>query len=186
MDEAGYNILLLDHVQVDFFPAAIRTGKLVFTFTELSNRELTGLGFAGKFAVANGFDLVAIKSNADDWYQGLPLNTFDLVEQFLNGLPERHTSRAAYGSSMGGYAAILFARDTKADFVLALSPQFDIAQAWDTRWSSHAEKTDRYGFLSRKMSAQGVITLLPTIPWIRTASTSTSSRRSFRATCCTP
>ena len=42
-----------------------------------------------------------------------------------------------YGSSMGGYAALRFARALRADAILALSPQYSIDPAvvpWEDRW----------------------------------------------------
>jgi len=134
----GRSILSLNDFRVDYYQAQAPSGRLLFTFTEFSNRMLDGLGFAGKFAVENGFDLIAIKSSLDDWYQSLPPDTFDLIGNFLADLPERHSLRATYGSSMGGYAAILFASKVSANVAFALSPQFDIGQSWDQRWAKWA------------------------------------------------
>jgi len=121
-------------LRIDYFISPDSTGNLLFTFTEYSNRNLDGFGFAGKFALDNGFDLVAIKSSSDDWYKYLPLEIFDLVEKHLAFIHRIPVSRFAYGSSMGAYAAIYFARQMQVDAVLALSPQFDIGQSWDQRW----------------------------------------------------
>jgi tetratricopeptide (TPR) repeat protein len=139
MEVEGTNILSVDHFRIDFFSSNSSTKTLVITFTQFSNRMLSGLGFAGKFAIGSGFDLIAIKSDLDDWYQGLPCNTFEIIEQFLTSLPTRYAVRATYGSSMGGYAAILFAQPLRADIALALSPQFDITGDWDTRWAAYAK-----------------------------------------------
>jgi tetratricopeptide (TPR) repeat protein len=132
------NILAVDRLKIDFFPAEQPTRRLLFTFTELTNRHLDGKGYAGEFAVAHGFDLIAIKTSADDWYQSLSNEAFNVVEDFLTSVPQ-YELRATYGSSMGGYAAIVFANDLKADIAFALSPQFDITQEWDKRWSSYAK-----------------------------------------------
>ncbi len=78
-----HTILSSDFFQIDFFQAHSDQGKLLFTFSEYESHRLDGLGFGGAFALDNGFDLVAFKSAADDWYQGLPSNSFDLIEQFL-------------------------------------------------------------------------------------------------------
>jgi tetratricopeptide (TPR) repeat protein len=140
MSEPDHTIFSSDHYRIDFFRANVATRRLMISFSELGDHDLEGLGFAGKFALKSNFDVIVIKSASDDWYHGLPPQVFDLVEQFLSGLPERHSWRAAYGSSMGGYAGILFANDIKADVVLALSPQFDITRDWDMRWAGQGAK----------------------------------------------
>ena len=135
------NIFSSDNFRVDYFAAANPSGALLFTFTQFSNRQLNGFGFAGHFAVNNGFDLISIKSNIDDWYKTFPLNAFDRIDDYLSRQSVRHCHRATYGSSMGGYAAIRFARNVNANIVFAISPQFDIAQSWDRRWGAAAKAT---------------------------------------------
>jgi tetratricopeptide (TPR) repeat protein len=134
MQTLGQTIAALDRYQVDYFACPGMSRKLLFTFTELGNRQLEGLGFGGKFALNNGFDLIAIKASSDDWYTGLPGSIFDQIGGFLDSLPYRHHWRATYGSSMGAYAAIMFAARLNADAVLALSPQYDIGLEWESRW----------------------------------------------------
>jgi tetratricopeptide (TPR) repeat protein len=136
MNQYGKNIMSLEFLNIDYFKAENFSGRLLFTFTEFSNRTLDGFGFGGKFAIENGFDLIAVKSSLDDWYQSITLETFYIIEKFLVDLPNHHNFRATYGSSMGGYAAFLFARTIKDNVAFALSPQFDIARAYDTRWDS--------------------------------------------------
>lgn len=132
------NVFSGPFAQVDYFGCGDNR-KLLFTFVEFGHRELGGFGFGSQFALKNGFNVVAIKIKADDWYQNLPAELFNIIELFLSGLTERHQWRAAYGSSMGGYAAIRFSKCIAANAVLALSPQFDIMQNWDRRWVAQAE-----------------------------------------------
>ena len=60
------------NLRVEYFRTSQPTSRLLFTFTEHGNRALDGLGYAGKFALENGFDLVSVKSSLDDWYASLP------------------------------------------------------------------------------------------------------------------
>ncbi|WP_048860241.1 hypothetical protein, partial [Acidisphaera rubrifaciens] len=124
--------------QIDYVPAPQPAAPLVVTFTERTHRSLAGLGFAGKFAVDNGFALLAFKSNVDRWYQDLPDAALTAAEAFLAALPVPPARRAGYGSSMGAHAAIAFSRRLSLDDVFAISPQVDITQPWDTRWADEA------------------------------------------------
>ena len=124
--------------QIDYVPAPQPAAPLVVTFTERTHRSLAGLGFAGKFAVDNGFALLAFKSNVDRWYQDLPDAALTAAERFLAALPVPPARRAGYGSSMGAYAAVAFSGRLSLDDVLAISPQVDITQPWDTRWADEA------------------------------------------------
>jgi hypothetical protein len=116
--------------------AAGPPGVLVVTFTPSLNRTLDGAGFGGDFLLRHGHDVLAIKSTADDWFQSLPEAAFSAVDATLRG--SGYSARAAYGSSMGAYAAIAFARRLRCSTVLALSPQFRIDDPTDTRWRNRA------------------------------------------------
>lgn len=124
--------------QIDYVPAPRAGAPLVVTFTERTHRSLAGLGFAGKYAIDNGFALLAFKSNVDHWYQDLPDAALTAAERFLAALPVPPARRAGYGSSMGAYAAVAFSRRLSLDDVFAISPQADITQPWDTRWAAEA------------------------------------------------
>ena len=80
----------------------------------------------------------------------------------------RHARRVAYGTSMGGYAAIQLSAALKLDAVLALSPQFEVDKAYDTRWKVLANSIDyryRIGWydleLHDEMRAQRAAMLSP-------------------------
>jgi tetratricopeptide (TPR) repeat protein len=132
---AARRVYSSEFYRVDFFPSPTSTGRLLFTFTEGYERDLAGLGFAGKFALESGFDLIAIKSRVDRFYHDLPRTAFYCIDDFIAGLDRQPTWRGGYGGSMGGFAAIYFANELELDTVLAFSPQFDIAQDWDRRWA---------------------------------------------------
>ena len=128
-----------DHYTIDFFRSPCPNHRVVVTFTEFTSRDLEGLGFGGRFLLNNGFDVVAVKSDVDRWYQDLAPGAIQAVNDFLDHRPERHISRVGYGSSMGGYAVFLFAGALDLDVAFAISPQFDITLDIDTRWAKHIE-----------------------------------------------
>ncbi len=121
--------------RVDYFRAPVGNGRLLFTFTEGYTRSLDGPGFGGAFALESGFDLIAIKTKVDRFYQDMPRGALYSIEDFLETLDPAPSWRGGYGGSMGGFAAILFANDLELDCVLAISPQYDISQDWDLRWA---------------------------------------------------
>jgi tetratricopeptide (TPR) repeat protein len=129
------NILVSDTLRIDWIGAAQPPDIVFITFTELFNRRLDGPGFGGEFFLKHGFDVVAVKTIRDDWYASAPPDLFDRVNVFLESHPRNYRRRATYGSSMGGYAALRFAKAARADAAIALSPQFDISQSWDRRWA---------------------------------------------------
>jgi tetratricopeptide (TPR) repeat protein len=139
-----------EYYRLDFFSAATRAERVVFTYTEAGNRRLDGLGFGTGFLTKNGFDVVSVKSNRDRWYQDLPELAFTRVEDFLQSEGRDYSWRGGYGSSMGAYAAILFAKRLSLNSILAISPQFDITANWDRRWSVHAPRISDMRLVSRE------------------------------------
>jgi tetratricopeptide (TPR) repeat protein len=135
MSNEARNIFKSDKYQIDFFDNG--SDRMLFTFTEFGHRGLEGRGYGGNVAEKNGFDLIATKSNADDWYQALDADALPALKTFLCA-HKAYGWRAAYGSSMGGYAAFRFSRDLGLDAAFAISPQFDITQEWDRRWDKQA------------------------------------------------
>lgn len=130
--------------RVDLFHASQPTSRLLITFTEFGNRTLEGTGFAGKFALDHGFDLVAIKGRTDDWYASFPDEAFSAVTAVVQRSLEPYAWRGCFGSSMGAYASLLFAKRLNADVALAYSPQFDISQDWDRRWHRNVPTHARF------------------------------------------
>src|SRR6185295_13588924 len=103
---------------------------LIYTFTERTFRRLEWPGFGTQFLIKNGFDVVAVKTNRDLWYENLTASQLDVVASAGQG----YSMRGTYGSSMGAYAAMRFARALGASRVLGLSPLFDIKAEFEKRW----------------------------------------------------
>lgn len=140
------NIFRSADVAIDFYSSGSEPGRtVVMTFTPFNTegeKVLDGSGFASELLANNGFDVVAFKTRQNVWYQDLPRPALASVTQFLDSHSPRHARRVAYGTSMGGYAAIQFSAALELDAVLALSPQFEVDKAYDTRWKVLANSID--------------------------------------------
>jgi hypothetical protein len=93
--------------------------------------------FAGKIAADMGFNQFNVDTNKNNWYQTDEiLKVIDLIQQ--------HNPSGAkiitYGSSMGAYASINFAKRLNAATFIAVSPQYSInpelMHPTDSRWRS--------------------------------------------------
>ncbi len=124
----------LDH-RIEFHKGEGNRLGLFFTFTHFMFDDLDAEGFAVRYLLDRGYDVVAFKSVRNDWFQGLPKTALHQAAALGRGYRERGT----YGSSMGGYAAIAFADMLGADRVIALSPQFSITDDTDLRWWTQSQ-----------------------------------------------
>jgi hypothetical protein len=117
---------------IDYISKSHNPTMMVFTFTERDNVDLQGVGFGGDFILDNGFDVVAIKSSSRLWFEELS----DEIVATVNAALVKHPRivRAAYASSMGGYAAMRFSRLFAIDRVVAISPLYDIRMPEDERY----------------------------------------------------
>lgn len=147
-------LLETDDLRVEFFRTARPTTQsLAFTFTGWGERERSGYGYGGRFLLKEGYDVVAFKLVEDNWYQSVPERVFERIDACLAGRAYRQ--RVAYGSSMGGYAAIQFSRTLACDIVLAFSPQYRIDQDFDTGYAEWAKRIDFRYFITADSIAPG-------------------------------
>lgn len=97
-------------------------------------------GFAEQFLKAWGVSAIHVLGRGDDWYQYPDLaEALAVVKQAVADAPRV----MAYGSSMGGYAAVRFADAVGAKSVLAFSPQYSLDPAkvaHETRWQEDAQR----------------------------------------------
>jgi tetratricopeptide (TPR) repeat protein len=111
---------------------------IAITFSPSGNRSLTGEGFGGKFLLSNKIDVIAFKCDNDDWFQSVTIEHLETVNRIVS--LKGYNSVVAYGSSMGGYAAIQFSKYIGCNTVLALSPQYSIVDEFDCRWEKLSNK----------------------------------------------
>jgi hypothetical protein len=79
---------------------------------------------------------------ANDWYQ---YPEMPAAAELVSRIAADYRRVVAYGSSMGGYAAVRFGRAVGASVALALSPQFSIDSAvvpFETRWAEDSRRLD--------------------------------------------
>ena len=115
----------------------------VITFDSYSDRRtLNRPGFGETFFSDNRIDAFHVIARANDWYQHK-----DMLEicEAVAAAAARYSRVYAYGSSMGGYAAIRFGGLAGAHTAIALSPQFSIdkkSAPFEYRWDGDARRID--------------------------------------------
>ena len=97
-------------------------------------------GFGEAFLREEGHGALHILGRGNDWYQYADMpRALAAAAKFLRDAERIVT----YGSSMGGYAAVRFARALGAHAAVALSPQYsnDLAVVpWERRWADDARR----------------------------------------------
>lgn len=142
MDHAGAVAEIELFRSADLLARAVgrRSGDVcVVTFACLLDRpDLAAPGFGEAFFADRGIDAVHVTCSGNDWYQYPDLfAALDAVRAAVR--PYRRV--LAYGSSMGGYAAVRYGERSGAHEALAISPQFSIdarRAPFETRWRSLA------------------------------------------------
>lgn len=128
-----------DSLRVEHFYKDNNTNEnLAFIFSPSMNRKLDGNDFGGEVFFRNGYDTISFKSSNDDWFQSVPFELFEVITKIAS--KNRYSKKISYGSSMGGYASIVFSRLLDCNKVIAFSPQFSIQESFDTRWLDYAKK----------------------------------------------
>lgn len=132
-------IIKSSNLCVDYYHNPLIPPHMVaITFSPSGNRTLTGEGFGGKFLLSNKIDVIAFKCDNDDWFQSVTIELLEEINRIIN--LKGYSSVVAYGSSMGGYAAIQFSKYIGCNAVLALSPQYSIVDEFDCRWEKLSNK----------------------------------------------
>ena len=97
-------------------------------------------GFFSRFLDDSNFYVIHVMPKGNDWYQ------YEDMPLAINSVNENLRSCdkvILLGSSMGGYAALLFSSRIRSDFSVSISPQFSInplKNDWDNRWISDARR----------------------------------------------
>ncbi len=115
----------------------------VVTFDSYSDdRGLDRQGFGEGFFRYRGIDAIHVIGRENDWYQYAEMPAAAAAAAELTRGYERVL---AYGSSMGGYAAIRFGGIAGATVALAISPQFSIdprTARFERRWKYDSHRID--------------------------------------------
>lgn len=132
-----------DSLHIDYFwNEENKLQKLAFVFSDRGNRVLVGNASGGNFLLSNGFDVIAFKSSADDWFQETPVDIFAAIDALC--AQKGYGSRVSMANSMGAYAAIAFSRLLKLDVVVAYSPQYSVLRSFDRRFEADPAIDWRY------------------------------------------
>ena len=116
-----------------FFVDSKTRSKVCFViFSPLGERNLCTKGRGADPLLREGYDVISVQSNCDDWHQNVSIKGIYILQGFLN---KTYDVAKGYGSSMGGFAAICYAERLNLKSVLALSPQYTISESFDKRWS---------------------------------------------------
>lgn len=134
------NITKSDNIVIDYFFNSAPSKVLIISFTERTNRDLDGYGFGGNFLSNRGIDFISIKSSTDSWYSNLTSEVLSTVCAFVIRIKSSYERVITYGSSMGGYAAMKYAKALQANRVIAISPIYSILFDWEDRWNDDIER----------------------------------------------
>ena len=115
----------------------------VVTFDSYSDRRtLDRPGFGEAFFRERRIDAIHVIARANDWYQHEEILK---ICETIAAATATYARVYAYGSSMGGYAAIRFGGFAGAESAIALSPQFSIdkkSAAFEHRWETDGRRID--------------------------------------------
>ena len=121
-------------IKAFFVDSKIRSKECFVIFSSWGQRKLcTKVGGTDPL-LREGYDVICVQSNCDDWHQNVSLKGIDILQEFLK---KTYSAAKGYGSSMGGYGAICYAERLGLKSVLALSPQYTISESFDKRWSQY-------------------------------------------------
>jgi glycosyltransferase involved in cell wall biosynthesis len=117
---------------------SIGSDKLAVTFQPYDYLGFEAKGFGENFFISLGYDVLCFKTTENDWYQTASIEDMThLAEEYL----QHYRLRVGYGSSMGGYGALYFAKALELNKVIAFSPQFSIESSsvpFELRWQENA------------------------------------------------
>lgn len=113
--------------------------KLIVTF-DAWNRDRTGFtdSTATKLIFECGHAELSVQTSRNDWYLS---NELDALLAAVSSVSRDYEHVVTYGSSMGGFAALLFAGASRAREVYAVSPQYSIDRnvcSFESRWEEEA------------------------------------------------
>lgn len=119
-----------------------RGGRLCYvTFQSYTDvRTLDRPGFGEAFFRSRGIDAIHVINRENLWYQHAELPDALAV---IRAVATNYGTTVAYGSSMGGYAALTYGNACGAQVGLGISPQFSIDPAiapFENRWLFDAQR----------------------------------------------
>lgn len=119
-----------------------RSEDLVITFTGRAADPPVEKGFGEAYLLKRKISALHFISKANHWWQ-TPETHRAIAELNGAGLIDRYRRVILYGSSMGGYAALLLSRVLPASRIVVFSPQYSIDERrvpFEQRWRNYASQ----------------------------------------------
>lgn len=141
MSDQGDLVFDGNHLRATLFGGAAGSLLITFSFREKGRKDFNAVQWS-KSAKRRGFSQLCIATRANDWFINADTTA---LEDCLQSLSSQYKTVHMMGFSMGGYGAFRFAQAARADFVLAMSPQFSIhpdAVPFDRRFRADAQGFD--------------------------------------------
>ncbi|MBV0913695.1 sialate O-acetylesterase [Anianabacter salinae] len=117
----------------------LRPGAALVTFPFVSAGDgFNDPAYAQSLAVSRGLTSIHLRASRNDWFQ---TDSFAAMAQAIRAAIPNDTRLVTYGSSMGGFGALLFSGALRAERVIAIAPQVSIDRAvvpFENRWSRAA------------------------------------------------
>lgn len=113
---------------------------LIITFTGRAANPPVEKGFGEVYLEKKGVSAIHFISKANHWWQ-TPEPLEAIAKLRTAGLIPSDRRLILYGSSMGGYAALIYSRLLKPDQIIIFSPQYSIDAAkvpFEPRWRNYA------------------------------------------------
>jgi len=113
---------------------SVGSNTIIVTFQPFDYVGFERSGFGEDYFSSLGLDVLCFKPKRNIWYQDI---TTGMIEHYCRPLLKGYSRRISYGSSMGAYAALYFAKAFDVDKVIAISPQYSPRPAdtsFEDRW----------------------------------------------------
>lgn len=140
------------------------TDKVLITFTGRTTNPPAVAGFAEHFSKKYDISgIFFITKNNNWWLSSETLQAIDAIK--AAGYLDRKREIVLYGSSMGGYGALLFSKALNATHVYAVVPQYSIRPGIvteETRWKRDVDRIDDFSLdnMDSGISQEAEITVI--------------------------
>ncbi len=137
-DGSAFFQIELENYFIDYVPRDPDTLFVVFDGSKPANKPEPWQRYpwGGEFLLRQGFSVIGVKAKNADWYRGEELHKFFRDAAFQE-LVSSHKRVFFYGTSMGGFAALVFSQIAPGCTVLSLNPQTTLDPAkvpWENRY----------------------------------------------------